>query len=76
VERAINCLKFSLIDVRPTFKMADSCRKHDVKLLTYGSLVRVSRKMNLFQSTNGNSAEACSRTDGLESTLHLCSMRE
>ncbi|PQE23767.1 aldo keto reductase protein [Rutstroemia sp. NJR-2017a BBW] len=30
--------QFSLIDLRPTFKMADVCRKHNVKLLTYGSL--------------------------------------
>ncbi|KAF8850502.1 aldo/keto reductase-like protein [Acephala macrosclerotiorum] len=33
-----NQVQFSLIDLRPTFKMADSCRKHNVKLLTYGSL--------------------------------------
>ncbi|TVY20344.1 putative oxidoreductase-like protein [Lachnellula arida] len=33
-----NQVQFSLIDLRPTFKMADSCRKNDVKLLTYGSL--------------------------------------
>jgi hypothetical protein len=32
--------QFSLIDLRPTFRMADVCRKHNVKLLTYGSLVR------------------------------------
>ncbi|KUJ17453.1 aldo/keto reductase-like protein [Mollisia scopiformis] len=33
-----NQVQFSLIDLRPTFKMAESCRKHNVKLLTYGSL--------------------------------------
>ncbi|CAG8959583.1 hypothetical protein HYFRA_00001485 [Hymenoscyphus fraxineus] len=33
-----NQVQFSLIDLRPTFKMAESCRKHHVKLLTYGSL--------------------------------------
>ncbi|KAE8441942.1 hypothetical protein EG329_004150 [Mollisiaceae sp. DMI_Dod_QoI] len=33
-----NQVQFSLIDLRPTFKMADSCHKHNVKLLTYGSL--------------------------------------
>jgi diketogulonate reductase-like aldo/keto reductase len=35
-----NQVQFSLIDLRPTFKMAESCSKHKVKLLTYGSLVR------------------------------------
>ena len=34
-----NQVQFSLIDLRPTFKMAESCLKHNVKLLTYGSLV-------------------------------------
>lgn len=34
-----NQVQFSLIDLRPTFKMAASCLKHHVKLLTYGSLV-------------------------------------
>jgi len=33
-----NQVQFSLIDLRPTFKMAASCRKNNVKLLTYGSL--------------------------------------
>ncbi|KAM3069029.1 hypothetical protein ACMFMG_004208 [Clarireedia jacksonii] len=33
-----NQVQFSLIDLRPTFKMAEVCRKHNVKLLTYGSL--------------------------------------
>lgn len=33
-----NQVQFSLIDLRPTFKMAESCRKRKVKLLTYGSL--------------------------------------
>jgi diketogulonate reductase-like aldo/keto reductase len=35
-----NQVQFSLVDLRPTFKMAESCLKHKVKLLTYGSLVR------------------------------------
>ncbi|KAG9242917.1 aldo/keto reductase-like protein [Calycina marina] len=33
-----NQVQFSLIDSRPVFKMAESCIKHNVKLLTYGSL--------------------------------------
>ncbi|KAF5594334.1 hypothetical protein FPANT_4885 [Fusarium pseudoanthophilum] len=33
-----NQVQFSLIDSRPTFKMADACLKHDIKLLTYGTL--------------------------------------
>jgi len=37
-----NQVQFSLIDLRPTFVMGDSCRKHNVKLLTYGSLVSTS----------------------------------
>jgi diketogulonate reductase-like aldo/keto reductase len=43
-----NQVQFSLIDLRPTFKMADSCSKHGVKLLTYGSLVR--RTLHLLQN--------------------------
>ncbi|TGO36932.1 hypothetical protein BHYA_0111g00320 [Botrytis hyacinthi] len=38
VRAVSNQVQFSLIDLRPTFKMAESCRKHNVKLLTYGSL--------------------------------------
>ena len=38
-----NQVQFSLVDLRPTFLMGDSCRKHDVKLLTYGSLVSIYR---------------------------------
>jgi diketogulonate reductase-like aldo/keto reductase len=34
-----NQVQFSLVDLRPTFLMGDSCKKHGVKLLTYGSLV-------------------------------------
>ncbi|KAH6667597.1 aldo/keto reductase-like protein [Halenospora varia] len=33
-----NQVQFSLIDLRPTFRMAAACQKHGVKLLTYGSL--------------------------------------
>ncbi|KAI9729302.1 MAG: hypothetical protein M1834_006973 [Cirrosporium novae-zelandiae] len=33
-----NQVQFSLIDSRPTMKMGTACRKHDVKLLTYGTL--------------------------------------
>lgn len=33
-----NQVQFSLIDSRPVFKMGPVCRKHDVKLLTYGTL--------------------------------------
>ncbi|KAJ8070919.1 hypothetical protein OCU04_001278 [Sclerotinia nivalis] len=38
VKAVSNQVQFSLIDLRPTFKMAESCRKHNVKLFTYGSL--------------------------------------
>ncbi|VTT76531.1 unnamed protein product [Fusarium fujikuroi] len=31
-------MQFSLVDSRPTFKMADACSRHDIKLLTYGTL--------------------------------------
>lgn len=34
--------KFSLIDTRPLDGMGDVCRKHGLKLLTYGTLVRKS----------------------------------
>ena len=33
-----NQVQFSLIDLRPTFRMAASCMRNKVKLLTYGSL--------------------------------------
>ncbi|KAL9562605.1 hypothetical protein ACKAV7_013169 [Fusarium commune] len=33
-----NQVQFSLIDSRPTFKMADACSRHEIKLLTYGTL--------------------------------------
>ncbi|KAF5579103.1 hypothetical protein FPCIR_11243 [Fusarium pseudocircinatum] len=33
-----NQVQFSLIDSRPTFKMADACSRHGIKLLTYGTL--------------------------------------
>ncbi|KAL4817637.1 NADP-dependent oxidoreductase domain-containing protein [Aspergillus spinulosporus] len=33
-----NQVQFSLIDSRPTIKMADFCSKHNIKLLTYGTL--------------------------------------
>ncbi|KAL4951258.1 NADP-dependent oxidoreductase domain-containing protein [Aspergillus filifer] len=33
-----NQVQFSLIDSRPTIKMADFCTKHNIKLLTYGTL--------------------------------------
>ncbi|GKU22420.1 unnamed protein product [Fusarium langsethiae] len=33
-----NQVQFSLIDSRPTVKMADACLRHDIKLLTYGTL--------------------------------------
>ncbi len=34
-----NVLQFSLIDMRPLSMMAEACHKHNVKLLTYGTLV-------------------------------------
>ncbi|KAH8671690.1 aldo/keto reductase [Xylariales sp. PMI_506] len=33
-----NQIQFSLIDSRPTVRMAEVCEKHNVKLLTYGTL--------------------------------------
>ncbi|KAF5603929.1 uncharacterized protein FSUBG_7027 [Fusarium subglutinans] len=33
-----NQVQFSLIDSRPTVKMADACSRHGIKLLTYGTL--------------------------------------
>ncbi|KAF5263746.1 hypothetical protein FOXYS1_5479 [Fusarium oxysporum] len=33
-----NQVQFSLIDSRPTVRMADACSTHDIKLLTYGTL--------------------------------------
>ena len=31
--------QFSLVDLRPLYTMAGVCQKHDLKLLTYGTLV-------------------------------------
>ncbi|KAK8857055.1 NADP-dependent oxidoreductase domain-containing protein [Apiospora arundinis] len=33
-----NQVQFSLIDSRPTIRMGELCQKHDIKLLTYGTL--------------------------------------
>ncbi|KAK8113189.1 hypothetical protein PG984_013715 [Apiospora sp. TS-2023a] len=33
-----NQVQFSLIDSRPTVQMGELCQKHDIKLLTYGTL--------------------------------------
>jgi hypothetical protein len=33
--------QFSLIDTRPLHGMADVCEKHSIKLLTYGTVVRI-----------------------------------
>ncbi|PVG04149.1 Aldo/keto reductase [Serendipita vermifera] len=33
-----NQVQFSLIDIRPLYGMADVCKRHGVKLLTYGTL--------------------------------------
>ncbi|PGH00028.1 hypothetical protein GX51_06027 [Blastomyces parvus] len=38
VKIATNQVQFSLIDVRPTCAMAEACEKHNIKLLTYGTL--------------------------------------
>ncbi|KIV86250.1 hypothetical protein, variant [Exophiala sideris] len=35
-----NQVQFSLIDTRPTMKMGKVCEEHEVKLMTYGTLVR------------------------------------
>lgn len=32
-------LQFSLVDIRPLYAMAEACHKHNVKLLTYGTMV-------------------------------------
>ncbi|KAF8315289.1 NADP-dependent oxidoreductase domain-containing protein [Cantharellus anzutake] len=37
-ELLTNQVQFSLIDVRPLYRMAIVCKKHGVKLLTYGTL--------------------------------------
>ena len=34
-------IQFSLIDTRPLHGMADVCEKHNIKLLTYGTFVRI-----------------------------------
>jgi len=33
-----NQVQFSLIDIRPLYGMSDACKRHGVKLLTYGTL--------------------------------------
>ena len=33
-------VQFSIIDTRPLHGMSDVCERHDLKLLTYGTLVR------------------------------------
>ncbi|KAM0481997.1 hypothetical protein ACHAPX_003331 [Trichoderma viride] len=33
-----NQVQFSLVDSRPVFEMGSACEKHDIKLLTYGTL--------------------------------------
>ncbi|KAI9066567.1 Aldo/keto reductase [Trametes sanguinea] len=33
-----NQVQFSLVDIRPLYAMADVCKKHNVKLLTYGTV--------------------------------------
>ncbi|EME81277.1 uncharacterized protein MYCFIDRAFT_204250 [Pseudocercospora fijiensis CIRAD86] len=34
-----NQVQFSLVDSRPAYKMGDICMKHNIKLLTYGTLL-------------------------------------
>jgi hypothetical protein len=58
-----NQVQFSLIDLRPTFRMANSCLKHKVKLLTYGSLVSISALLE-YQFINTGSAVGFLRTNG------------
>lgn len=41
VHHLIARVQFSLIDTRPLDGMVHVCEKHDVKLLTYGTLVRL-----------------------------------
>ncbi len=43
ISDAQTCLhiQFSLIDTRPLHGMADVCEKHNIKLLTYGTFVRL-----------------------------------
>ncbi|KAK4494374.1 hypothetical protein PRZ48_014672 [Zasmidium cellare] len=38
IEIHTNQVQFSLIDSRPVFKMGEACEKHNIKLLTYGTL--------------------------------------
>ncbi|KAI0745418.1 Aldo/keto reductase [Earliella scabrosa] len=33
-----NQVQFSLVDIRPLYAMAEACHKHNVKLLTYGTM--------------------------------------
>ena len=37
-----NQIQFSLIDTRPLHGMSEVCKRHGIKLLTYGTLVRIS----------------------------------
>ncbi|KAK8065779.1 hypothetical protein PG997_012526 [Apiospora hydei] len=41
-----NQVQFSLVDSRPTVRMGELCQKHDIKLLTYGTLVSVASNQN------------------------------
>ncbi|PGG98385.1 hypothetical protein AJ79_08893 [Helicocarpus griseus UAMH5409] len=38
VDVATNQVQFSLIDSRPLYAMAEACKRHNIKLLTYGTL--------------------------------------
>ena len=38
-------IQFSLIDSRPVMRMVEFCEKNNVKLLTYGTLVRQTMKI-------------------------------
>ena len=60
--------QFSLIDTRPLYGMSHVCEKHNIKLLTYGTLVSSSSKFSrCLISTRKYSAGAFCRTNGLES---------
>ena len=39
--------QFSLVDLRPLHGMSDLCKKHNIKLVTYGTLVSETRRMLL-----------------------------
>ncbi|KAK7967279.1 uncharacterized protein PG986_001556 [Apiospora aurea] len=45
-----NQVQFSLVDSRPTVRMGGLCQKHNIKLLTYGTLVSVVSNQNLIHS--------------------------